>query len=173
MLIVSLKRMRFVYDYIFKTHAIYTNLSQHLIIKPPHWPLISYSGTHPCGILPPSASGIPTPPPDGMTDACENITSPQLLLRAVIKSIQFSCNYPFLLQVWTDEWMKWNPRDHHGVNMLKTPAASIWLPDIVLRNRWVNVGHSSFSIIHKVGNIGSFDQFLMEITLEWLQADQF
>ena len=106
------------------------------------------------------------PPVDGMTDACENITFPQLLLQAVIKSIQVSCNYPFLLQAWADEWMTWNPRDHHGVFTLTTPAASIWLPDIVLRNRWVNVGHSSFSIIHKVGNVGSFVQFLMEINWE-------
>ena len=48
--------------------------------------------------------------------------------------------------------MTWNPRDHHGVRELKTPAASIWLPDIVLINRWVNAGHSSFPVVHKVAN---------------------
>nr|XP_057921922.1 acetylcholine receptor subunit beta [Doryrhamphus excisus] len=35
---------------------------------------------------------------------------------------------------WTDHRLSWNPKEHDGINVLRIPAAKVWLPDIVLIN---------------------------------------
>lgn len=41
-------------------------------------------------------------------------------------------------QEWNDYKLKWNPDDYGGVDMLHVPSEHIWLPDIVLYNKWVS-----------------------------------
>lgn len=43
----------------------------------------------------------------------------------------------FVLQEWNDYKLKWNPDDYGGVDTLHVPSEHIWLPDIVLYNKWV------------------------------------
>lgn len=40
-------------------------------------------------------------------------------------------------QEWQDYKLKWNPEDYGGVDTLHVPSEHIWLPDIVLYNKWV------------------------------------
>lgn len=42
-----------------------------------------------------------------------------------------------LLQEWNDYKLKWNPDDYGGVDTLHVPSEHIWLPDIVLYNKYV------------------------------------
>ena len=44
----------------------------------------------------------------------------------------------FLHKEWTDNSLKWDPVEYGGVNMLYVPAESIWIPDLVLYNKWVS-----------------------------------
>lgn len=47
---------------------------------------------------------------------------------------QSSCS-----QEWNDYKLKWNPDDYGGVDTLHVPSEHIWLPDIVLYNKWVPI----------------------------------
>ena len=38
-----------------------------------------------------------------------------------------------------DYKMKWKPEDYGGVEMLYVPSQHIWLPDIVLFNKYINI----------------------------------
>lgn len=40
------------------------------------------------------------------------------------------------VQVWEDVRLRWDPRDYGGVSDLHVPASSIWLPDVVLFNKY-------------------------------------
>lgn len=42
-----------------------------------------------------------------------------------------------LLQEWFDYKLKWNPEEYGGVSQLYVPSEQIWLPDIVLYNKYV------------------------------------
>ncbi|GAB1293069.1 Neuronal acetylcholine receptor subunit beta-3 [Apodemus speciosus] len=33
---------------------------------------------------------------------------------------------------WTDQKLRWNPQEYGGINSIKVPSESLWLPDIVL-----------------------------------------
>lgn len=44
---------------------------------------------------------------------------------------------PFTFKEWNDYKLKWNPDDYGGVETLHVPSEHIWLPDIVLYNKWV------------------------------------
>ena len=50
--------------------------------------------------------------------------------------------------------MTWNPQDHYGITELRLPASSIWLPDIVLTNRW------AFEVPPHLKKIGGHQSFL-------------
>lgn len=41
------------------------------------------------------------------------------------------------LQKWTDYKLSWDPMEYGGVEMLYVPSEHIWLPDIVLFNKYV------------------------------------
>lgn len=62
-----------------------------------------------------------------------------LFLRALQVWCWFKRVTPWLclLQEWTDYKLKWNPEDYGGVDTLHVPSEHIWLPDIVLYNKWV------------------------------------
>jgi hypothetical protein len=51
--------------------------------------------------------------------------------------LQASHTWLCLLQEWNDYKLKWNPEDYGGVDTLHVPSEHIWLPDIVLYNKWV------------------------------------
>lgn len=38
---------------------------------------------------------------------------------------------------WQDHKFKWDPSEYGGVTELYVPSEHIWLPDIVLYNKWV------------------------------------
>lgn len=40
-------------------------------------------------------------------------------------------------QEWYDYKLKWNPDEYGGVDTLHVPSEHIWLPDIVLYNKYV------------------------------------
>ena len=44
---------------------------------------------------------------------------------------------------WDDDLLKWDPADFGGIEKLQIPCDKLWLPDIVLYNRWVTVGESA------------------------------
>lgn len=43
-----------------------------------------------------------------------------------------------LLQSWIDERIRWDPNDYNQLRIFRMPASKLWLPDIVLYNRWVD-----------------------------------
>ena len=42
----------------------------------------------------------------------------------------------FCTQEWMDYKLKWDPNDYGGVKTLHVPSENIWLPDIVLYNKY-------------------------------------
>ena len=42
-------------------------------------------------------------------------------------------------QYWFDYKLRWNPEEYGGVDSLHVPSTHIWLPDIVLYNKWANL----------------------------------
>lgn len=42
-----------------------------------------------------------------------------------------------LFQEWVDHKFRWDPAEYGGVTELYVPSEHIWLPDIVLYNKWV------------------------------------
>lgn len=42
-----------------------------------------------------------------------------------------------LFQYWTDIYLSWNPESYPGVQNLRFPSNLVWVPDILLYNRWV------------------------------------
>lgn len=41
------------------------------------------------------------------------------------------------LQEWQDERLIWDPNEYNGLETLRMPCDKIWLPDIVLYNRYM------------------------------------
>ncbi|KAL3046622.1 hypothetical protein OYC64_004579 [Pagothenia borchgrevinki] len=35
---------------------------------------------------------------------------------------------------WMDYRLRWNPKEHDGINVMRIPAVKVWLPDMVLFN---------------------------------------
>lgn len=64
-------------------------------------------------------------------------------------------SYFFVTQEWTDYKLKWNPDDYGGVDYLHVPSEHIWLPDIVLYNKYV-VRFSRLIEYEYISQIGSF-----------------
>lgn len=52
-------------------------------------------------------------------------------------TISFFPFFSLSAQEWNDYKLKWNPDDYGGVDTLHVPSEHIWLPDIVLYNKWV------------------------------------
>ncbi|KAI8481182.1 Neuronal acetylcholine receptor subunit alpha-2 [Branchiostoma belcheri] len=48
----------------------------------------------------------------------------------------------WLRQEWNDHKLQWNPEDYDGVTVLRVPSTDLWLPDIVLYNKYVPAGRS-------------------------------
>ena len=40
-------------------------------------------------------------------------------------------------QEWNDYKLRWDPEEYGGVSKLHVPSEQIWLPDIVLYNKYV------------------------------------
>lgn len=38
---------------------------------------------------------------------------------------------------WTDYRLAWNPKDYDGIEVMRIPSGKVWLPDIVLINKYV------------------------------------
>ena len=45
----------------------------------------------------------------------------------------------WLDQEWKDELLTWNPKEFNGITKLLVPCEKLWLPDIVLYNRYISV----------------------------------
>jgi len=41
------------------------------------------------------------------------------------------------LQEWMDHKLSWNPEEYGGITAIRVPSESLWLPDIVLFEKWV------------------------------------
>ena len=42
-------------------------------------------------------------------------------------------------QEWNDTNLRWNVTDYGGVDKLHVPSSDIWLPDLVLYNKYVTI----------------------------------
>ncbi|XP_078415994.1 5-hydroxytryptamine receptor 3A [Cetorhinus maximus] len=54
---------------------------------------------------------------------------------------QVLTTYIWYRQVWTDEFLMWNPQDFDDIKQISIPTANIWVPDILI-NEFVDVGKS-------------------------------
>ncbi|XP_072342306.1 5-hydroxytryptamine receptor 3A-like [Scyliorhinus torazame] len=54
---------------------------------------------------------------------------------------QVLTTYIWYRQVWTDEFLMWNPKDFDDIKQISIPTANIWVPDILI-NEFVDVGKS-------------------------------
>ena len=43
-----------------------------------------------------------------------------------------------VILIWTDEFMKWNPEEYGGINETRIPRNKLWIPDIMLYNRYIS-----------------------------------
>uniref|UniRef100_A0A1I7WNY2 Neur_chan_LBD domain-containing protein n=1 Tax=Heterorhabditis bacteriophora TaxID=37862 RepID=A0A1I7WNY2_HETBA len=62
----------------------------------------------------------------------------------------------WLKQVWIDKKLSWSPKNYGGVSVLYVPYEMIWVPDIVLYNKYV-----TFSIIFIIFPIFYFLLYLV------------
>lgn len=44
-----------------------------------------------------------------------------------------------LLKEWYDPQLKWTPAQYGGVKIMRIPSADLWLPDIILLNKYGNL----------------------------------
>lgn len=51
-----------------------------------------------------------------------------------------------ITQEWKDELLTWDPSDFGGLKIIRMPCERIWLPDIVLYNKWTILYYSN---VHK------------------------
>ncbi|XP_076017302.1 uncharacterized protein LOC143009173 [Genypterus blacodes] len=54
---------------------------------------------------------------------------------------QVLTTYVWYRQLWTDEFLVWNPDDFDEVQQVSIPTANVWVPDILI-NEFVDVGKS-------------------------------
>lgn len=52
------------------------------------------------------------------------------------------CSIP---QQWNDIRLAWNTSEYFGIEVIRVPYNTVWLPDIVLENKWVSRGGLSTS----------------------------
>ena len=70
-------------------------------------------------------------------------------------------------QEWQDELLKWDPKDFGGIEKLLIPCDKLWLPDIVLYNRW-HTYYSSFVKIRGTTIYNSiYFKFFLSNSLFW------
>lgn len=50
----------------------------------------------------------------------------------------------FLTLGWCDDRLKYNPSEYGGVNVSRIPADDLWVPDLILQNRYVLAHDSQF-----------------------------
>lgn len=60
-----------------------------------------------------------------------SLSPPLDLVFNVIGALSIKCH----LQQWTDYRLVWKPSDHHGIDVIRVPCRTVWLPDIVLENK--------------------------------------
>ena len=46
--------------------------------------------------------------------------------------------FPSCWQEWYDDKLRWDPDEYGGVGEIYVPSEIIWLPDIILYNKWVS-----------------------------------
>lgn len=53
----------------------------------------------------------------------------------------FILSFTYLIhnQQWSDYRLAWNTSEYHGIDLIRVPYNTVWLPDIVLENKWVTV----------------------------------
>lgn len=54
--------------------------------------------------------------------------------RTAFKMWLYVCVLP---QVWNDYRLMWDPDEYEGIKKIRLPSQHIWLPDIVLYNKYV------------------------------------
>ncbi|XP_043532312.1 5-hydroxytryptamine receptor 3A-like isoform X2 [Chiloscyllium plagiosum] len=54
---------------------------------------------------------------------------------------QVLTTYIWYRQIWTDEFLMWNPKDFDDIKQISIPTANVWMPDILI-NEFVDVGKS-------------------------------
>lgn len=57
--------------------------------------------------------------------------TPLCLVFNVTGELSLKC-YP---QQWTDYRLSWEPSDYYGIDVIRVPCLTVWLPDIVLENK--------------------------------------
>lgn len=65
------------------------------------------------------------------------------------------------IQKWTDYRLVWDPADYEDVEMLYVPAENIWLPDIVLYNKWESISFCYDFVYRKMST-----WFTLNVSLE-------
>ena len=51
-----------------------------------------------------------------------------------LKLTHFFCVY---MKEWTDMKLRWNPDDYLGITTIRVPSDRLWLPDVVLYDKYV------------------------------------
>lgn len=41
------------------------------------------------------------------------------------------------MQEWTDMKLRWDPDDYSGITTIRVPSDRLWLPDVVLYEKYV------------------------------------
>ncbi len=69
------------------------------------------------------------------------------------------------MQEWIDMKLRWNPDDYLGITIIRVPSDRIWLPDVVLYDKYVslNMGRKDIVAIYFI--------FSLIYNLPYLYAD--
>ena len=52
-----------------------------------------------------------------------------LTARAGLQPIKWQTVHVFMLKIWLDSRLAWNPENYDGVKKVRIPARKLWIPD--------------------------------------------
>lgn len=53
-----------------------------------------------------------------------------------LKSYYFATTFLLCFQIWTDEFLVWDPEEFDGINEISLSSDAIWIPDVIVSELW-------------------------------------
>lgn len=73
-----------------------------------------------------------------------------------------------LKQEWTDYRLSWKPKEHNGIQVLRIPSGKVWLPDIVLINKYVSALQLALALALALGLTKTWKENVFDLFVPFL-----